>query len=45
MLNFVQISRINVDMMSCATVSFNFCRVTKSDEVEWQKWDISKGAA
>ncbi len=47
MLSFVQISRINVNVTSCATVSFSFCHMTKSDEVERQKLDgwINKDAA
>ncbi len=35
----MQISRINVDMTSSVTVSLNFYRATKSDEVEGQKLD------
>ncbi len=39
MLSFVQISCINVEVTSCATVSFKFCHGTKSDEVQRQKLD------
>ncbi len=39
MPSFAQISRMNVDMQSCATVSFNFYHATKSDKIEQQKLD------
>ncbi len=47
MLSVVQIGRINVDTTSSVTVSLNFCRTTKSDEVEQEKLDgwISVDAA
>ncbi len=38
MLSFVQIGCINVDVTSCATVSFNFCHATslmKSNDKSW----------